>query len=123
MAEKIQIKHFDLEFERNMQTTESYVELHDTYFKYVSKYDSEIPKDQNDLLQGWEEKFYDFDLRIKREYFVSVEKYWNDKNENWRIELEITGYPGTVNLYYQKKCEKEMDETFNKLFNWVFNIK
>lgn len=122
MIEKIEIKHFDLEFERNMQTTESFVELHDTYLRYKAIYDSEIPKDKEDLTMGWKDAYYNFDLRIKREHFVSVEKFWIDKSEQWRLELEASGYPSTVNLYYSKNDEVEMLEVFEKLFKWVFNL-
>lgn len=122
IIERIEIKHFDLEFERNMETQESFIELHDTYLQYKAIYDSEIPKDKEDLLQGWKSVFYNFDLRLKRECFVSVEKFWLDKSDQWRIELEVSGYPSTVNLYYSKGDEKNMLEVFEKLFKWVFNF-
>lgn len=118
--EKIEIKHFDLEFEKNIQSTECFVELHDTYFRYKAVYDSEVPEDQNDLLRGWKDMFYDFDLRIKREQFVSVEYFWNDKDSHYRIEMEVNGFPSTVNLYYKEK--EQMFEVFEKLFKWVFNL-
>ena len=57
--ERIEIKHFDLEFERNIQTTESFVELHNTYLRYKAIYDSEIPEDREDLMRGWKSMFYD----------------------------------------------------------------
>jgi len=99
---RIEVKHFDLEFERNMETQESFIELHDTYLKYKAIYDSEIPEDKEDLMRGWKPMFYDFDLRIKKEHFVSVEKFWIDKSDQWRLELEANGYPSTVNVYYAK---------------------
>lgn len=120
MPERIEIKHFDLEFEKNMQTQESYIELHDKYFRYRAQYDSEIPEDKEDLLRGWKSVFYDFDMRLKREYFVSVEKNWNDNRDIWVIEMEINGYPGTVNLYYQDKDKEHMIEVFEKIFKWIF---
>lgn len=122
MAERIEIKHFDLEFERNMQTQFSFIELHDTYLRYAAQYDSEIPVNKEDLMQGWKPVYYDFDLRLKREHFVSVEKFWNDKAEQWRLELEVNGYPSTVNLYYKRGNEIEMLIVFEKLFKWVFNL-
>lgn len=120
--EKIEIRHFDLEFERNVQTTECFVELHDTYFRYKAVYDSEVPNDQNDLLQGWKDMFYDFDMRLKRDSFVSVESLWNDKGNHWQIELEINGYPGTVNLYYKKEDKYSMMDVFDKIFKWAFKL-
>lgn len=120
VPDKIEIKHFDLEFERNFQTTESYLELHDTYLRYVAKYDSEHPKDREDLLAGWEERFHDFDTRIKRDAFISVEYYWNDKNNYWQLEMEANGYPVAITLYFEKGNEKEMNTVFFKLFAWVF---
>jgi len=119
---RIEVKHFDLEFERNMETQESFIELHDNYLQYKAIYDSEIPVDKEDLMQGWKPMFYDFDLRIKREHFVSVEKFWNDKSDQWRLELEANGYPSTVNIYYKRGDEKEMLRVFDLLFKWVFNL-
>lgn len=120
--ERIEIKHLDLEFERNMQTQESFIELHDTYLQYKAIYDSEIPEDKEDLMRGWKDMFYDFDLRIKRENFVSVEKYWDDKGGHWKLEIEVNGYPGTINLYYHKKDKVIMLEVFEKIFKWIFNL-
>jgi hypothetical protein len=118
--ERIEIKHFDLEFEKNIQTTEAFIELHDTYFRYVSIHDSEVPKDKDDVNMGWEEKYHDFDIRVKRENIVSVEKYWNDKHNFWQLELEANGYPNTVNLYFEKNNEVLMKEAFDKLCKWIF---
>jgi len=118
--ERIEIVHFDLEFERNIQTTESYVELHYTYLRYVSKYDCEVPKDRDDLAQGWIEKFRDFELCLKRENFVTVEKYWDDLQDYWEVQMEINGFPKTLVLYFEKANTKRMEEVFLKLFNWVF---
>lgn len=120
--ERIEIKHFDLENVKNHQTTEAYIELHDTYFRYVYVYDCEIPKDSEDLLQGWKDVFYDADMRIKRENFISVEKYWNDKDGHWKLEIEVNGYPGTINLYYTKEDKERMLVIFEQLFKWIFKI-
>jgi hypothetical protein len=118
---KIDIEHFDLEFEKDIQTTECFIELHDTYFRYVSKHDSSSPKNMEDLELGWEEKYHDFDFRIKRESFISVEYYWNDKNNYWQVEMESNGYPVATILYFKKEKEEKMKEVFETLFNWVFN--
>lgn len=120
--EHIEIKHFDLEFGRNMETQESFIELHDTYLRYKAIYDSEVPKNKEDLAMGWQEVFYNFDLRIKRESFVSVEKFWIDKSDQWRLELEANGYPNTVNLWFSKDDEEEMLRVFELLFKWIFNL-
>lgn len=122
MIERFEIKQFDLEFEKNMQTQFSFVEIHDTYLRYAAQYDSEVPNNKYDLSLGWKATYYDFDLRVKRKSFISVEKWWIDKFEYWKLELEIEGYPNTINIHYRKEQEKTMLEVFEKLFKWVFNL-
>ena len=117
---KIDIKQFDLEFEKDIQTTECFVELTDTHLKYRCKYDSKHPIDNDDLMRGWKDQFHDFDTRIKRESFLSVEWFWNDKNDYWHLELEANGYPTSIILYFND--EKEMLRVFEILFSWVFKI-
>lgn len=116
--ERIEIKHFDLEFEKRIETTEAFIELNDTYFRYRSCHDSEHPKDKSDLLQGWEAQYHNFDTRIKREAFISVEWYWNDKQDYYEIQMEATGYPTSIILYFND--EKEMLRVFEIIFHWVF---
>lgn len=117
---RIDIEHFDLDFEKHFEISEAFVELHDTYFRYVSKHDSEQPKDKNDLSMGWEALYNDWDIRVKRSAFVSVENTWDDKNDKWNIELEAFGYGYTIKLYFQKKDENKMYDVFNKIFDWIF---
>lgn len=121
MVKKIEIKHFDLEFEKNMETQEAYIELHENYFRYVSVHDSDMPKNKDDVSLGWGSEFHNFDTRIKRESFVSVEKVWKDRQNYWVIELEANGYPVTIFIYYQKEDTERLNKDFDLIFNWVFN--
>lgn len=65
-CEKIDIKHIDLKFEKNFETIEAFIELHETYLRYCSKYYCDEIKDKDDELRGWDEgQFHQFDLKIK----------------------------------------------------------
>lgn len=119
-VERIEISHIDLEFEKNMLTQEAYIELHDNYFRYRSVYDSEVPKDSNDLGLGWKDEFHDFDIRIKRENIVSCDKSWNDKKDYWRIEIEANGYPETLRIFFSKGNFESMQKAYELLCDYIF---
>jgi len=124
MAEpiKIDLKQIDLEFEKEIESQEYYIELHETYLRNVGVYDAKVPVDKDDLFRGYEEVYREFDLRFKREWFTSVEKFWDDKQNVYRIDLEINGYPNTIQVYFAKDDKEECEKVFKILFNWIFNL-
>lgn len=100
-----------------MSTQYSFIELHHDYFKYCASYDSEIPKDKEDLGMGWVSIYNEFELCFKRHYLVSIEKWWVDLKDYWIIEIEINGYPNTLKLHIISK--EEMQKTYNTLFDYI----
>lgn len=119
MSEKIDIKHIDLKYEKNFETIEAFIELHENYFRYASKYYCDELKNKDDEGMGWDEgKFHQFDLKIKRKNIVSLEINWASASEVWNVEIEVNGYPSSINIYY--KTEKEAEALHNKLFNYIF---
>jgi hypothetical protein len=115
------IMHFDLEFEKDF-ADDSHVllELLDDRLKLSANYVSKIPNIPEDISSGWRDNIYDYEINIKRESFVSVEKFWNEEKEYWKIELEANGYPNTVGIYF-KYSDKNKDVVYNALLEWVFN--
>ncbi len=118
-GKKINIKQFDIENERNVNTLNFFIELTAYYFRWFGEYDSERPKDINDHQLGWEEKHTCHDLKINRTSLCSVEKIWDDKNNYWRVELEANGFPNTITLYF-KEMDKEVDTVHTALSNYIF---
>lgn len=117
---KIEIKLFDLPFEKRNETIECFVELHEKHFRYKAEYYSQQAKDKNDLVIGWDDAYNNWDIKIRRDAIVSVEKFWDNKNNYWRIELEMFGYPNVIMFYYEQEDEDEMNRVFDILSNFIF---
>lgn len=119
---KHEFVQFDLKSERKFQTIRALLELHPTHLVYDCEYYAEEPKDDDDDVLGWEEKYNNFTINIKRSAFVSVEKYWKDdeKYPHWKICLEASGFPNTINFYFKKKDQEAMLELYKKIFSYIF---
>jgi len=117
---RINIKQFELEFEKEIQSLESYIELGKSVFTYRMNYNSQTPKDNNDTSLGWEESYKDITICIKKEAFVSIEKYWSQRNNYWNLQLEANGFPSTINIYFEEENEDEMNKVYQKLYKFIF---
>ena len=120
--EHIDIKIFDLKFQKNIMCHTCYLELTKDRFRWVSAFDCEIPKNEEDLDLGWKDIYYDMDINIMRSAFVSVEKYWKDETDKpyFVIQMEANGFPQTLNICFEKKDEDELKRVFEILLAWVF---
>lgn len=114
----LQVEIFDLENEKDIQLLEGKIELHKTYLLHRLMYYSQTPTDSDVLGKSWQDSYKNYELRIKRNSFVSIEKRWMDNTDTWRIELESNGYPDTVILYF--KDEDKMQVVYNILFKYIF---
>jgi hypothetical protein len=117
---RIDIKLFDLPFEKRAETLECFVEINEKYLRYKAEYYSQQARNKEDLAMGWDDCYNNWDIKIKRDAFISVEKFWDNKNNYWRLELEANGYPNVIILYYEQENEDELHRVFNLLSNFVF---
>lgn len=118
---RIDIKQFDMANERVLEPLCLYIEIADTYLKYVAEYYGEQPKseDKEDHTLGWEEQYFNFSIKIKRSQLVSLDKNWVHKRQLWRVEVEANGYPNTLIWYFKK--ESEADNIYKILDEYIFN--
>jgi len=123
MIEKINIGQFDMANEKVLHTMHLYIELTDHYFRYAGKYLASHPVADNpdDHSLGWHEVNVNFDLKIKRECAVSLEKNWVQKRQFYDIEIEFLGYSHTVKVYFERA--KDMLEVYHKLDEYIFGPK
>jgi len=66
-----------------------------------------------------EQKYTYHESRIKRNALCSVEKIWDDKNNQWRLELEANGYPNTIKFYF-KEMDTDVDRIHSLLIKYIF---
>lgn len=121
MAQRIDIKQFDMHNEKVSEPILLFIELGDNYLRYVAEYYGEQPKaeDGEDKSLGWEEMYQNFDIKIKREHLVSLDKNWIHKRQLWRVEVEATGYPNSLIWYFKK--EKEAINLYKILDDFIFS--
>lgn len=123
MIERIDIKQFNMTNEKVINTCLLYIELGDNYFLYVGEYYGQQPKgdDHDDHSLGWEDVYFNFRNKIKRDAIVSVDRLYNEKYDNWRIELEANGYPNPLRLYFETEAECEI--MYQRLDEFIFGSK
>lgn len=117
---RIDIKLFDLPAEKRAETLECFIELNKKYLRYKAEYYSSQIKNAEDVSMGWEDTYNNWDLKIKKDALVSVEKYWDNKHNYWRIEIESFGYPNVIKLYFEQEDEDEMYRVLTLLTNYIF---
>jgi hypothetical protein len=118
MNKRIDIKQFDLEFEKVTEPVSLFVTLTDKFFEYTAEYYSEVPKDKEDKFSVWEPRYNNFDIKIRKDTLVSVELYYNDKQNYWQVEMEFFGYPNVVKIHFQ--LEKNAREFHKIMDHYVF---
>lgn len=114
---KFDIQLFDLAKETNFTVYHSYIELQSKCFRYRMAYRSDQWIDDDDETRGKRNLLTDVDLKIKKEYFVSIAKYWRDQENGkyWYIEIEFNGYPNNVKIYFAADNRKGMEEIYDAL--------
>lgn len=116
---RIELKLFNLGHEKDFNKLIYFIELKKHSLSYQCEYTSMHLKDIDDPTLGYIDKYQNFDLEIKRDSFISVEKYWDDKFGYWRLELESSGFPKTILFFFHEE-DAAVDEVYKKLKKWVF---
>lgn len=115
------IMHFDLEWEKEFsEGSHILLELLDDRLRASANYVSKIPNIREDANSGWKENNYDYEINIKRSAVVSVEKFWTEEKDYWRVEVEANGYPNTFIIYF-KDLDSNKEIVYKALLDWAFN--
>lgn len=108
----------DLTGQRITSWDEGYIELHENYFRYVSRFDSEEPQN-GDSDMPWVALKVDLDISIRKSNAIAIEKAYVQKEEKWHVVIVINGRKDDLWVYFEN--EEECQETFEKLHKYFFN--
>lgn len=117
--ERVDIEFIDLPNEHIIKPYYMYFKLFENYLFHTGKYLCEIPKgdDPKDHTLGWKFISRNFKSKVKRSAIVSVEMFWEEEGEYYRVEAEATGYSVPIRAYF--KDEKTAEKLYNRLSEYA----
>lgn len=94
--------------------------MHSDSLEMHCKYVCNTWVDNDDQGLGVKEHIVDQKTRLKRIFFVSIEKCWSNISECWIIEIEVEGYPMPIKYYFKDENQNECDRIYKILEEWIF---
>lgn len=99
----------------------SYIELEETYLRYVMEFFAEEPLDEEDLMLGSKENFNLFEV-IAFKHKISGLEMSNSTDltgefDRFRIIIPVDGFGQDLKLYFMKR--KRCQEVHDIIKNWL----
>jgi hypothetical protein len=98
------------------QRIQSFVELHEKYFRLVYEFYADEPNDEDDEGLGWNNSFTDLDLCILKEAIYAIEIGITINPIRYRVAICYSGNDST-RIYFRKK--EEATEMAAKIKKWL----
>jgi hypothetical protein len=95
------------------------LEFYNKYIRYVCKFFAEEPVDREDTSLGWETIDNNFEIIISKRSIAGLEKYWDQKENHWRLYIYVDGMPEDVKVFF--KTEAEIENLLNKLKPYLYD--
>lgn len=115
---RVDIVQIELEEEKDIEPVELYVEFGENYLFYAAEYYANCPKNPSDIELGWENKFFKYSYKFRREQISSVEKRWMRKTEVYKVSFEVAGFSMEISFYFKREVDQK--KFYNLLDKFVF---
>lgn len=114
----IMFEILNLEKQKILNFDEAYLELFETYFRYVAKYESEDINESDEKLPSVYNKV-NLDIYILKTAVSGIEKSFREKMGKWQIYISVLGRADDIWIFYEDI--KECEITFDRLIKYFFN--
>jgi hypothetical protein len=116
---KIDTKPVNLHQQKIKSAGECIIELSKDRLRHRMSFTADEPVDRNDESLGWEQKMNDFDVIVKKDSIVAVEKWKCTNIDRWKIIISVNGMASDVTIYF--RTEAAAIPVFDKIVNWIFD--
>lgn len=115
---RININPVDLEDQKITECSELYLEIKGHLLTYSCKFYADEPKDPEDKSLGWVNFFNRVYIVTTKDKISGMEKSFIPRTNHWGVYVLVPGFQEAIRVFFKK--EKDADEVFTKIFNWLY---